>query len=338
MLSHGNGEAFVDWCSRTLAPWQEDRFSSHAPFHFDLSILDIYLSIKHGGTLVLVGEEVGKEPLGLATLIAEKKISIWYSAPSILGLMAQYGKLESRDYSHLRMVLFAGEVFPIVHLRSLARQWPAPRYFNLYGPTETNVCTSYEVTLPIPEQRSEPYPIGAVCDHLQGMVVDAEGNRLGEREEGELCIAGANVMQGYWNLPEQTGRAFIVDGEGRRWYRTGDIVVRQADGDYRYVGRRDRMVKRRGYRVELGEIEACLYRHGDVREAAVVAVMDGQTGVSIRAHLSLGAGGKPSLIAFKRFCSEHLPLYMVPDRFIFQPALPKTSTAKVDYESLKGMG
>jgi acyl-CoA synthetase (AMP-forming)/AMP-acid ligase II len=90
--------------------------------------------------------------------------------------------------------------------------------------------------------------------------------------------------------------------------------------------------------VELGEIEACLYRHGDVRVAAVVAVADAQAGVSIRAHLSLKEQGKPSLIAFKRFCSEHLPLYMVPDRFFFQPALPKTSTAKVDYESLKAMG
>jgi acyl-coenzyme A synthetase/AMP-(fatty) acid ligase len=94
------------------------------------------------------------------------------------------------------------------------------------------------------------------------------------------------------------------------------------------------MVKRRGYRVELGEIEACLYRHADVREAAVVALSDAE-GVSIHAFVALAAGAKPSLIAMKRFCSTQIPLYMIPDRFKFLDRLPKTSTDKIDYQQLK---
>jgi amino acid adenylation domain-containing protein len=335
MLSHENGVSYVDWCSEIFRPRTEDRFSSHAPFHFDLSILDIYVALKHGATLVLVGEDIGKDPKGLAALIAEQRISIWYSAPSILALLAQNGKLEQHDYSALRLVLFAGEVFAVKHLRSLCNQLPKPRYFNLYGPTETNVCTFYEVQLPIPEDRSVPYPIGKTCSHLRCRVVDSDGRDAPRGQEGELCVAGPGVMQGYWGLHEQTARAFLTDEAGGRWYKTGDIVIEAPDGNYTYLGRRDRMVKRRGYRVEMGEIEAALYRNPLIREAAVVATPDENLGVRITAFLSCREHKRPSLIEIKRFCAEHLPLYMVPDAFSWQETLPKTSTDKTDYQRLK---
>jgi amino acid adenylation domain-containing protein len=335
MLSHRNATSFVDWCSEIFAPTPEDRFSSHAPFHFDLSILDLHLALKHGATLVLVGSEVGKDPARLAPLIEEQRISVWYSAPSILGLLAQHGDLARRDLSALRAVLFAGEVFPVKHLRALQRLLPAPAYYNLYGPTETNVCTFQRIPDRIPDERTEPYPIGRACSHLRTRVTDAEGAELARGEEGELCVAGPGVMQGYWNLPEQSARACFTDAAGERWYRTGDVVVEAPDGSYTFLGRRDRMVKRRGYRVELGEIEACLYRMEQVAEAAVIALPDEDSGVRIKAFLACRAGARPSLIALKRFCAEQLPLYMVPDQFSFQPALPKTSTDKVDYQRLK---
>ena len=121
--------AFIDWCSDVFKPNEHDRFSSHAPFHFDLSILDIYVSLKHGATLVMVEEQLGKEPARLAPWIAEKKLTVWYSAPSILSLLAQFGKLDQHDYSSLRLVLFAGEVFPIKYLKLLKSLWPHPTIF-----------------------------------------------------------------------------------------------------------------------------------------------------------------------------------------------------------------
>jgi amino acid adenylation domain-containing protein len=338
MLSHGNAIAFVDWCSQTFRPQPNDVFSSHAPFHFDLSILDIYVSLKHGSTLVLVPEASSKDPLALSKLIATHQITIWYSAPSILSLLAQFGRIAEHDYSSLRLVLFAGEVFPVVHLRSFKRQVPQPRYFNLYGPTETNVCTYHEIPPIIPDDRVDPYPIGRTCENLESKVVDLEGLRVPAGGEGELCIAGPNVMQGYWNLPEQTTKGFSVDETGKRWYKTGDIVAEDQPGVYRYIGRRDRMVKKRGYRVELGEIESCLYRHAAVREAAVVALPDDAAGVRIKAHVSHRGEKRPSLIELKTFCSQQLPLYMIPDSFEFHPTLPKTSTDKVDYQVLKALG
>lgn len=338
MLSNENAVSFVDWCSEVFEPLPSDRFSSHAPFHFDLSILDVHVSLKHGATLVLVGEDIGKDPIRLARLIADERISIWYSAPSILSLLAQFGSLPSQDYSNLRHVLFAGEVFPVKHLRTLTQLLPHPRYFNLYGPTETNVCNFHEVVLPVPEDRTQPYPIGKVCSHLAGKVVDENGKMVARGDEGELCITGRGVMQGYWSLAEQTARGFLSDADGTRWYKTGDIVVEEDDGVYRYRGRRDRMVKRRGYRVELGEIEAGLYKHPQLKEVAVVALPDEEAGVKINAHLSAKTAKPLSLIEIKRFCSENLPLYMIPDKFTWYDSLPKTSTDKIDYQRLKEAG
>jgi amino acid adenylation domain-containing protein len=334
MLSHRNGTSFVNWGLETFQPTQHDRFSSHAPLHFDLSIFDLYVAFASGGTLVLVPEDIGKEPVKLAKFIADARISIWYSAPSILSLLVQYGNLRDYDLSNLRMVLFAGEVFPVKYLRALKSLLLKPRYFNLYGPTETNVCTFYEILDSIPNERTEPFPIGKACSHLETKVFDEQGKEMSRLERGELCVAGPAVLHGYWNLPEQSASAFW-EMSGRRWYRTGDIVCEDEQGNYIYFGRRDRMVKRRGYRVELGEIESGLYRHRSIKEAAVIALPDEDAGVRIRAFLSCQAGKRPSIIEMKRFCTEVLPPYMIPDVFSFKDALPKTSTDKIDYQRLK---
>ena len=337
MLSHENAVSFVDWCSEALGPTPDDCFSSHAPFHFDLSILDLFLSLSRGAKVVLIPEDLGKDPVRLAPLIADKKVSVWYSAPSILSLLVQYGGLEKFDYSSLRFILFAGEVFPVKHLKALKELLPKPRYFNLYGPTETNVCTYYEVPERIPAERSEPYPIGRVCSHLRIRLVDDDGHDVSLGDRGELCVAGPGIMQGYWNLPEQTHKAFLRDPSGERWYKTGDIAVEEAAENYVFIGRKDRMVKRRGYRVELGEIESALYGHPAVREAAAIAISDAETGVRIKAFLACREGKRPSIIELKRFCIEHLPTYMIPDIFHLHDSLPKTSTAKIDYQRLKEM-
>ncbi|HJU87115.1 MAG TPA: amino acid adenylation domain-containing protein [Gemmatimonadota bacterium] len=335
--THGSAMSFVEWCAGTFDLSETDRFSSHAPFHFDLSIFDLYVSLYHGGEVVLFGEEISKQPAAMAEAIAERGLSVWYSTPSVLRLLVEFGQLETRDWSALGLVLFAGEVFPIKHLRALLEAWPAPRYFNLYGPTETNVCTYFEVPTPIPADREEPFPIGRVCENDEGLVVDGDDRPVPAGEEGELLIRGGTVMQGYWNLPERTASAFHVDPRGERWYRTGDLVREDADGTLLFSGRRDRMVKRRGYRVELGEIETALYRHPEIVEAAVVA-LPGEDGISIDAFVCRSDGGKGSIIEMKTFCLKELPLYMIPDRFRFRQSLPKTSTDKIDYQALAREG
>jgi acyl-CoA synthetase (AMP-forming)/AMP-acid ligase II len=209
---------------------------------------------------------------------------------------------------------------------------------HLYGPTETNVCTYFEVPREIPPSQQGPFPIGLACENDRTKVVDDKGREVQPGGEGELLVAGGSVMIGYWNLREKSEAAFSIDSEGTRWYKTGDLVRQEADGNYAFLGRRDRMVKRRGYRVELGEIEAALYRHSAILEAAAIALPDEAGGVSIKAVLSCSRNAAPSLVELKAFCSRNLPLYMVPDRFSILPSLPKTSTDKIDYQLLKALG
>jgi acyl-coenzyme A synthetase/AMP-(fatty) acid ligase len=109
--THASAVSFVNWCEETFHPTSSDRFSSHAPFHFDLPILDLYLPATTGGCVVLIDDELGKQPGQLAKFIAGRKISVWYSVPTILTMMAQHGRLEEHDYSSLRLVLFAGKCF-----------------------------------------------------------------------------------------------------------------------------------------------------------------------------------------------------------------------------------
>jgi len=294
--------------------------------------------LKHGAAVVLFGEESGKTPPQLAAGIAERRVSVWYSTPSVLRLLIEYGRLERYDWPALRLVLFAGEVFPIKYLRAIKSAWPNPRYFNLYGPTETNVCTYYEVPREIPAKQEGAFPIGLTCENDLTKVVDEEGREAESGREGELLVAGGSVMVGYWNLPDKTSAVFSADQDGLHWYKTGDLIRQEPDGNYIFLGRRDRMVKRRGFRVELGEIEAALYRHPAILEAAAIALPDGDGSVLIKAVLSCSGNAAPSLVELKAYCSRNLPLYMVPDRFSVLASLPKTSTDKIDYQLLKALG
>jgi amino acid adenylation domain-containing protein len=336
-LTHRNAMSFVDWCSEVFTPDESDRFSSHAPFHFDLSVLDIFVSLKHSAELHLIPDELGKSPKDLARLISNRRITIWYSTPAILGLLGEFGDLDRLDCSSLRLVLFAGEVFPVKQLRRIAGCWPHAEYFNLYGPTETNVCTFARIPKPVPENRTEPYPIGFPCSHCEANVLDEQGSPVDPGSEGLLYIAGPAVFSGYWGRPSESSTAF-VESHGCRWYNTGDVVKEHPAEGFIYVGRRDRMIKRRGYRIELGEVESCLHAHPAVTAAAVVAAQHPETGTRITAYVVSSGGSRPSIVEMKTFCHSNLPAYMNPDVFIFLDDLPRTSTNKVNYQALQLAG
>jgi amino acid adenylation domain-containing protein len=336
MLSHANAYCFLDWCAATFDLRPDDRVASHAPFHFDLSVFDIHATCRRGATLVLAGESLGKDPVRLGAYLSEKRIDVWYSAPSILALLAERGGIEQPDRRAPRLVLFAGEVFPIRSLKRLRTIWPAATLWNLYGPTETNVCTAHEIPEVIPQDRAEPFPIGKVCAPLRARVVDERGRDAPSGAEGELLITGPGVMRGYFGRPDLSLDVFQYDEQGIAWYRTGDLVIDDSAGAgcFTFRGRRDRMIKKRGYRIELGEIESALYHHEDVDRAAVLANND-DAGVSITAFVAVKPGRKTSIIAMKRHCTLFLPHYMVPDAISFLPSLPATSTDKVDYQGLR---
>ncbi|HEY7661148.1 MAG TPA: amino acid adenylation domain-containing protein [Actinomycetota bacterium] len=331
MLTHRHAITFVEWCASTIGTQPDDRFSNHAPFHFDLSVFDLYVAAYGGASVSIVPERRAYFGRDLASFLREESITVWYSVPSALMLIARAVD-EGESFPSLRAVVFAGEVYPTKHLRALMSVVPAAELWNLYGPTETNVCTAYRVT---ELEDDAPIPIGRAIENTEVVAVTDDGRAAGVDEEGELYVRGSTVMKGYWGNPERSAevlvphplRSDVVDPV----YRTGDLVRLRPDGDYDFLGRRDHQIKSRGYRIELGEVEAALHADPRVDVAVAIAVPHEDWGTAIVAYVvPKQADEVPTEIDVKRHAAQRLPRYMVPARVEIRDELPRTSTGKVD--------
>ena len=321
-ISHRNALAFIEWAVAELEPGLCDRFSSHAPFHFDLSVLDLYAAFASGACVSLIPEGISFVPERLVEFARRERITIWYSVPSALSMMMETGGLLDPEPISLRTIVFAGEPFPIVPLRRLRAHFEGVRMLNLYGPTETNVCTYHEV-FGIPEDQV-CVPIGRACSGDRVWAIKDDGTEASIGESGELLVDGPTVMMGYWGRAPHEGP-----------YRTGDIVERLDSSNYAYHGRRDGMVKVRGHRVELGEVEAAVSAHPSVREAAAVAVGSGTDTRLVAAVSFRDEPAAASLLDLKKECAARLPRYMIVHDLHELPALPRTPNGKVDRRALQ---
>ena len=344
MISHRNSLTFVEWAAAAARLTENDRVCSPAPLHFDLSVFDVFATCRAGACMAVLPDGTATFPVSIARWMESAQISVWYSVPSVLTLLACYGGLEKIDLSRLHTVIFAGEVFPPKYLARLMAELPDARYLNWYGPTETNVCTAFEVPADGTDDVT-PAPIGKACANTEVFAVASDGSRVSKPgEEGELYARGPSLMQGYWGQQAKTHEVLVANpfqpSRDELVYRTGDLVTLDPDGNYIYVGRRDSMVKIRGYRVELGEVETALYRHPAIKEAAVLPVSDELLGSRLRAVITTVKGdGEVGGTEVTRenvmdHCRQWLPSYMVPDVIDFREALPRTSTGKVDRAGL----
>ena len=315
MLSHENALAFVDWAADIIGLQPQDRVASVAPFHFDLSVFDLWSSLSRGATVFVVDEVTVINGRRMLDLIHDKALTVWYSVPSAWTLMLDSGNLAARGAPSLRVVYFAGEVFPVQQLRRTMAAVPQARFLNLFGPTETNVCLAYELPGPL-EESATAIPIGSASCGDVITIVDEAGKPVPEGEVGELLVDGPTVMLGYWDGGRRT--------PAKHPYPTGDLVSRRPNGDVMYHGRRDHMVKVHGYRVELGEVEAALLAHGAIREAIAFAHDQRLVTVVATADPSL------SVIDIKQHCAARLPLYMIPSSIRIVTGLPRTSSGKTD--------
>lgn len=333
VLTHRNALTFVNWCADTFAISHEDRLSNHAPFHFDLSVFDVYNAIEAGASVFLVHEDLGAFPNDLVAFIETHQLTVWYSVPSALIYLLLHGNLAARGIESLRLILFAGEVFPMKYLRELAGSLPKAELYNLYGPTETNVCTYYRVD----RERlgaMERLPIGRACANTQVFALTEAGALAKPGEVGELYARGPSVTPGYWGDLQKSRSAVVPNPIQTSYdevlYRTGDLVVEDSAGDYDFVGRRDSMVKSRGYRIELGEVESAIYGHPGVKEAAVVAIPDETVGNRLKAVIVPHGPGALTREEIESHCAKSIPSYMIPEFIEFSDRLPKTSSGKTD--------
>jgi amino acid adenylation domain-containing protein len=334
--THGSGAAFTEWVLTRFGIADADVLSSHAPLHFDLSISDLYAALGAGATVHLISATEAMLAPYLVRRVPAWGITVWYSVPSILVSMLDAGGLEKAGFGRVRLLFFAGEVFPTPQLRRLRRALPEVRLLNLFGPTETNVCTYYEVPPDIPDESDAPISIGRACEHMETFVLDDLGREVGVGVEGTLWAKGGNLMRGYWNDPSRTEVSLRADPRGRPGpaYCTGDRVRLQPDGNYEFRGRRDHMIKTRGYRVELGEVESALASHPEVLEAIAVPLPHAHFGHRIVASVVARAGLRPKGAEIRAFCAQRLPTYMVPETVEVLEDFPRTSTGKADRQAL----
>ncbi|MEM7415897.1 MAG: amino acid adenylation domain-containing protein [Gemmatimonadota bacterium] len=336
MHTHHGSVSYARWGALHVGLRPDDRVASHAPLHFDLSIFDFFSTVQSGATVVLVPEPVTKFPASWTGYVESEGISVVFTVPYTLIEMLHRGAMERFDLSSLRWVLFGGEPFPPKHLRELMAELPEVRFTNVYGPAEAPSCTCFDV-LEITSD-DEPIPIGIASRNSEALILDENDAECPVGEAGELCIRSSTLMKGYWNRPELNERVFFFrDSDGpfpHVYYRTGDVVLRHEDGLLRFLGRKDRMVKTRGHRVELDEVELALTAHDAVSEAAAFTVPDTSGSRGILAAVTLHPNREATDADIRQAAKERLPGYAVPEEIRIMDDLPRTSSGKIDRNRL----
>ena len=332
-ISHGQSLAFVESAVQVFGLGASDVLASHAPFNFDLSIIDLFCTFAAGASVVLLPERWLAFPSKLAAMLETHRVTVWNSVPSALIQLVERGGLESKDLAALRLILFAGEPYPVPKLRALAAAVPGAKLVNVYGQTEANSST-YHVVGDLTGSPAS-VPIGKPLPGYRILLLDDEDAAITAPDiEGEIVVRGAAVASGYFDDPERTAAAFVANptasGVADIVYRTGDRGAFDGDGALHYRGRRDRAVKVRGFRVELAEIEHVARSLNGVTDAAVVSAPDEETGH--RLHLAwVGDAAEAEVVAH---LAAQLPRYMLPSSLRQLDALPLGPTGKLDTAAL----
>lgn len=335
MHTHASGLAFAHLAVANHGLTANDRFGNHAPIYFDISTLGYFAAPLIGASTVIATDGHTIFPASMGGLLATEQISVWYSVPLALTQMLQSQALPKQDLSRLRHVFYAGEPFAPKYIREWRAAVPHAKLTNWYGPAETNVCTYYNITTdPVGDQH---VPIGRVWANTEALVF--EPGMETEADRGELLIRSATTMAGYWNRPDLTARAFYdrptASGILHRFYRTGDLVQRNAAGDFEFLGRADNQVKVRGYRVELDAIEARLLAHPDVAEAVVITLPGAEETLQLNAVVILRPGASLTAKELTTFAGEQLTWYAIPEVVHFTDQLPRTGSGKVSRPALR---
>lgn len=336
VITHANVAAFVDWAIAYFGISADDRVSGHAPFHFDLSTFDIFGALWSGAELHLVPPSTSLLPRHLASFIEERRLTQWFSVPTVLSYMEKLGALPERGFPSLTRILWCGDVLPTPVLRSWMRRHPQATFTNLYGPTEATIASSYHTLVGLPPHDTSAVPIGRPCGGEELLVLDSELVAVEPRETGDLYLGGAGLSPGYWRDDEKTAQAFLDDprGGGGRIYRTGDLA-RVDDGLVYFVGRSDSQIKSRGHRIELGEIEVALNSLAAVREVAVVAIESGDFDGKAICCAWAPTDVAPPAERLKAELQSLLPSYMLPSRWLRVDVLPKNTNGKIDRRGVR---
>ena len=290
---------------------------------FDISVLEMFLPLASGGTVVIASSAETVDPEKLRVAIERSRCTVMQATP------ATWQNLFATGWPGVPglRILCGGEALP----GDLARRMldAGMELWNVYGPTETTIWSSLQKV-----ESPDDITIGRPIENTTLLVLDADGRLQPFNVAGELHIGGAGLARGYRD-PELTAQAFVDTPDHGRLYRTGDIARQRRDGRFEWLGRRDGQVKVRGLRIDLGDAEAALAAHPDVAMAAVRTFDDESGQKSLAAYtVTRGAGTPPSATELRDFLRRTLPPYMVPARYIALEAMPLSSNGKIDRKAL----
>ncbi len=322
----------MEWLAREYHFTEKEVLGNQVPFYFDVSDHDIYSVLKFGCSMEIIPPEYFAFPARLVQFLNEKKVTAIFWVPFALCMAANLDAFRKEAPEHLRYIFFAGEVMPMKQLNYWRRHVPQAVYSNMYGPTETYVCTYYNLEREFADD--ETLPIGYPVSYADVLVLDEENRPVypGDGREGELCVRGCTVALGYYNSPEKTAERFVQNPLCPAWpeiiYRTGDMVSYNEKGELIFLNRKDFQIKHLGYRIELGEIEAAA---GALPEVSACACIYDSGKKQI---LLIYSGKEMERKDFVRALSEKVPKYMIPNRFIRMGMLPRNANGKIDRKAL----
>ncbi len=338
VITSHNLATFIEWMreEQRFIPGEEV-FLNQAPFSFDLSVMDLYLSLTTGGTLFSISKDDIANLNRLAEALARSRVTTWVSTPSFAQMCLADARFSAERLPHVRRFLFCGETLPPFVASELLARFPEAEVWNTYGPTEATVAmTSIRVDADI-LARHPALPVGFPMRGGRVEIRDESGISLPAGQSGEIVIHGDNVSVGYFGRPDLSEAVFGLS-DGTRTYRTGDWGSLDADGRLFVTGRMDGQIKLNGYRIELGDIEANLRELAEVCDAVVLPVIGRDTPDLLAAFVVPAARGSRTdlelLLALRRALSERLPAYMIPKKFRFLESFPMTANGKADRRQL----
>lgn len=324
MVSHANMAFTSAAIQRRLKYRADDVIGLYLPLSFDYGLYQLFLALDVRASVYLGSLDL--VPLQLCESLAAEGATVLPAVPALVSWLVRLLDRKPRSLPRLRSVTNTGEPLPASLVNALRARLPEVEVFLMYGLTE---CKRVSILLPS-ELESHPGSVGRPLDGTTAIVVDAEGRPVPDDTPGELVVAGPHVTYGYWRAPEETARRFRIAADGSRAVLTGDTCRRSPDG-YLYVeGRKDALVKHRGFRVSLLEIESAAAAASGAQCAAVIAPPH-----SDQLHLFLTRGAATSADAIARALRSSLEPHKVPDHIHVVTALPTTAHGKVDRDSLR---
>jgi amino acid adenylation domain-containing protein len=332
-LREGAVDRFTDWAGEQFELGAGRVVLNFSPLNFDLCLLDIWATLKHGGCVVLVDPARATHGHYLRDLLTGHPVELVQAVPMFYQLLiqAQAHRYNPDEFASVRHVVVTGDSIAPQCLAQLPGLFPRARFYNLYGCTETNDSLLHEIDPT--EAPTGALPLGAPLPGVRALLVNKDGTICEGPGTGELYVSTPFQTSGYLDHPQHESR-FVAHPYGtdtRRYFRTGDLVHRHENGSLTLAGRTDFQVKIRGVRINIEEVERVLRTHPDIAEVAVVAVPDLVAGHLLHAETRRVPGSMINTLSLRRFCADRLHRIAIPSTFqITDDPLPRTSTGKPD--------